>query len=359
VPLTVTPPNITVVPAPVQPASIAVQPQPITVTDAQMVTALTAEGYTVTAPATPPPPPTGMLLGVYNGQGQGITNGMPNAVSSFVSATGLPISVARYYLEGSGTWATLCADLANYWKGTTAVRMNICIPFPTASVAAAGGISKFLANGASGGQNAAMQAMLEQVAALFPNAILSPWWEWDGGQGSNNVPATEADYANLAAFTNQFATVARAVSPEFHIAWYCGGYDYSYQSWWSNCVPAASSIDSVSLDFYDQFWNTVTPTPAPPGLTLAQHQQAWTGYQLPILKWLAAEAAKLGKPMFIGEFGIWQPASAHYGGDDPYWVTDFCTWLKTNNVFGACYFNSGPNVLSAAPESLAALKEAI
>ena len=71
-PLTVTPPNITVVPAPVQPVSIAVQPQPVTVTDLQMVQALNAGGlWTVTPTTTPPPPPTGKpLWGWFHGSPQ-------------------------------------------------------------------------------------------------------------------------------------------------------------------------------------------------------------------------------------------------------------------------------------------------
>lgn len=311
-----------------------------------------------TPPPPPPPPPASMLLGVYAGQEtNGVSNGVPILNKAFATATGAPIGIARYYLDGSDTWASSTAYLAESFAGTTGMRMNLCIPTPNKQIT--GSASQFWINGAAGQFNSAWQTMLEYFVSLgFGNAILSPWWEWDGTQNPS-VPATATDYTNAAETYNQFASVARAVSADFHLSWYCGGYNYSYESWWANCVPEAQYIDSVSLDFYDQNWGGwgSVGTPSGAGLTQAQHQYAWTNYQLKILTWLAAEAEKIGKPMGFGEFGIWQPTSTNYGGDDPYWMNDFAAWLKANNVYWACYFNAGPNVIdpsSKAPLSAAA-----
>jgi hypothetical protein len=296
-----------------------------------------------------------LLNGVYNGQGAGISGGMPVVTSNFASATGVTQQIARFYLDGSSTWANW-TDVLGYWTGTTKVRLNISVPFPSSEVSGAGGISPFLVAGAAGDYNTYYASLASAlIADGWGNAILNIAIEWDVGL----IPSTTTDYANWAAMWNQIVPAMKAVSgANFHFAWYCGGYDYYIYTGpteWANCLPNAANVDSVNIDLYDQQYST-PPGTWPPvgqaGWNSTQSTWIWTNQIEPVLTWVAARAAGLGKPVSIGEWGIWTvgtegaPAcNGTFGGDDPYFMAFFVNWMKANNVVWNCYFNSNPNLI--------------
>ena len=94
--------------------------------------------------------------------------------------------------------------------------------------------------------------------------------------------------------------------------------------------PARDPLDDIGLDAYDQSWATPF-TPA----------NAWSSTTLPTLTAARNFAATEGKPLAIDEWGVAITSDGHGLGDDPLYVNNMISWMKSaaNDVAYESYFD--------------------
>ena len=134
------------------------------------------------------------------------------------------------------------------------------------------------------------------------------------------MPTRPTAEAQFAAYFDQIVTAMRTVAGEnFQFVWNPdvgaftkSGYNVAL------AYPGNGYVNDIGLDAYDETWVTPqTPT------------NAWNETTQPALTAARTFAAAQGKPLAICEWGIAFLSNGHGLGDDPLYVNNFATWMKT------------------------------
>ncbi len=184
----------------------------------------------------------------------------------------------------------------------------------------------------------------------FGSSVVRLGWEFNGGWfpwAAGGCPA-----AFIAAF-QQIVTVMRAVSgANFSFEWNPTAGDLSVGNL-ATYYPGSSFVNYVGLDVYDTAWASY------PG---AQDEFDTIQTESYGLNWLATFAAQEGKQIVLPEWGLgWgvcdaglpvnAPNSGTCGGDDPTFVSNMASWIKSNNVFEATFWDYGSSSMSGCPNA--------
>jgi hypothetical protein len=250
-------------------------------------------------------------------------------------------------MDGSGgslNW------LLGPWKGT-GYTLSLGVPMiPDNSSGTAQGT---LAQGATGAYNSYFVTLAQTLVANgAANAYLRLGWEFDGSWTiwAATTPSAEASYAS---YFQQIVTAMRSVSGEaFRFVWNPDATAFTNSGYSVQAAyPGNSYVNVIGLDLYDQTWAT-PQTPA----------NAWSSTVLPALTAAKEFASSNGKPLALTEWGAIIRSDGHGLGDDPYYINNMISWMKTaaNNVAFESYFDfnaSGCNSQitgGSFPNSLAA-----
>ncbi len=192
----------------------------------------------------------------------------------------------------------------------------------------------------------------------FGSSVVRLGWEFNGGWfpwAAGSCPA-----AFIAAF-QQIVTVMRAVSgANFSFEWNPTAGDLDVGNL-ANYYPGSSFVNYVGLDVYDTAWAYY------PG---AQSEFDTIQTESYGLNWLSTFAAQEGKAIVLPEWGLgWgvcdagQPVNAPNngtcGGDDPTFVGDMASWIKSNNVFEATFWDYGSSSMSGCPNACTPIGRAV
>jgi len=267
-------------------------------------------------------------FGVYVGSGD------PSGVASFAAATGTHPTYASDYLPTDEGWAGISNDssvtwIASQWRSSG---YTLVLGVPIIPTDGNGNAQGTLAAGAAGQYNSYYVTLADTlVSGGAPNAVLRLGWEFNGNWYPWQV--TDAiDAANFAAYFRNIVTSMRSVPGQsFKFVWnpnagdsFAGAYTPA------QAYPGSAYVDYVGIDVYDEGWST----PATPQNAWAnQLSQSWG------LDWLAGFSAAEGRPMVVPEWGIGTTSDGHGMGDDPYFVTQFASWIAQDNVAWTNYFN--------------------
>jgi beta-mannanase len=293
----------------------------------------------------------------------GVYMGAANAsgVASFASQTGTNITIASEYLPSSSGWAGMDGSggalswmfsAANGWTGSG---YTLSLGVPMIPEDSSGNPLGTLATGATGAYNSYFVTLAQTlVAAGEANAYLRLGWEFDGGfyAWSATTPSTEASFAS---YFQQIVTAMRSVSGEnFKFVWnpQASAFDdapYNVEL----AYPGNAYVNYIGLDAYDQSWATPFNTTT-----------AWADWVHLDLSAAQAFAASQSKPIAIPEWGVAIRTDGHGLGDDPSYINNMNTWMKTptNDVAWESYFNANDGSTNSIitgglfPNSLAAFK---
>jgi hypothetical protein len=296
--------------------------------------------------------PAGLQQGAYD------SNPTPSGMAAFAQQTGTSPTVATAYLDGSGGWADMDGSggdlngVLSPYRGT-GYTLSLGVPIIPSSNGSPVGT---LAQGATGAYNSYFVTLAQTlVSGGAANAYLRLGWEFDGTWFSwdATTPSAEASYA---AYFQQIVTAMRSVSGEqFRFVWNpdAGAFTQSGYSV-AAAYPGNAYVDVIGLDDYDQSW--ATP------LTSAN---AWSSTQAPALAAAERFASANGKPLAFCEWGVAIRSDGHGLGDDPSFIDQLVSFMKSNDVTYESYFDAnsgGVNSLltgGSFPQSLAAFKAAL
>jgi hypothetical protein len=343
------------------PTTTTTAPAPTTTTTTRPPTTTTTTVPPTTTTTTVPPTTTtttqptttsALAQGVYIGPAN------PSGVKSFASTTGTSPTVASDYLPTNGGWTGMDGSggslnwLLGPWKGS-GYTLSLGVPMiPDNSSGTAQGT---LAQGATGAYNSYFVTLAQNlVAGGAANAYLRIGWEFDGSWTiwAATTASAEASYAS---YFQQIVTAMRSVSGEaFRFVWNPDATAFTNSGYSVQAAyPGNSYVNVIGLDLYDQTW--VTPqTPA----------NAWSSTVLPALTAAQQFASSNGKPLALAEWGVAIRSDGHGLGDDPYYINQMISWMKTSshNVAFESYFDfndSGANYAitgGSFPNSLAAFE---
>jgi hypothetical protein len=299
---------------------------------------------------------SGLQLGAYDGSAN------PIGVESFGQETGAHMSIYSDFLDGT-TWPDLTGRpgappwVISQIKGTLGdMRLLLSVPLVQGRHTGQASLAGYAAD--ANGWDGHFKVLAENlVAAGFGNAIIRLMWEPDSGIYSNDDLTSAANYATL--WRDAWHSMMGVSGAHFQWAWYWGGgFDATTNN---TAYPGDSYVDYVTFDLYDQSWNSACAVPYN-GSNFTQTQEAclWSDAYSKVLGGLTSFAAVHDKPTGIGEFGVISRSDGHGGGDDPYFVKSFASWLASNHVAWASYFNfnsSGDDsILANFPNSLATFR---
>lgn len=312
-----------------------------------------ATTYAATAPAL-----SGVDLGAYDGAAN------PNGVNAFGQETGTTMTIYSDYLDES-SWTDMAGQtgkppwLLSQISGKLGnERLLVSVPLVLGRYAGQSDQTALAGFAASPALWDAHFKTLAQnlVATGFGNAIIRLMWEPDQDIYSNDDLTSAANYAAL--WRDAWKSMMRVSGADFQWAWYWGGnFDTTTND---TAYPGDSYVNYVTFDFYDQSWDSACGIPYN-GSNFTETQEAclWSDDYSKVLGGLTAFATEHDKPIGIGEFGVINRSDGHGGGDDPFFIDDFASWVASNNVAWASYFNfssGGDSVLAHFPNSLAAFR---
>jgi hypothetical protein len=340
-------------------------------TNAPVTTTSSAPAPTTTT-TTPPPPPTttttsppttttttptsssGLLLGSYDGAAN------ISGAQSFDSETHTTGSIYSDYLDGS-SWSAMAGSAGSPpWvigqlRGKLgSQRLLLSVPLINAGFSNdQAALASYAANPSTWNANFTTLAQ-NLVASGFSNAIIRLMWEPDSGIYSSEDLTSATNYATL--WRDAYTAMMSVSGAQFQWAWYWGG---NFDSTTNNTgYPGNAYVNYVTFDFYDQSWDgSCGIAYNGSNFTATQENCLWSRDFNSLLGNLTSFASAHGKPVGIGEFGVINRGDGHGGGDDPTFINNFSTWLKSNKVAWASYFNfnsGGNSILSNYANSLAA-----
>ncbi len=206
----------------------------------------------------------------------------------------------------------------------------------------------------AGGGRRIQLAMDTVTRALIRNgygsSVVRLGWEFNGGWfpwAAGGCPG-----AFVGTF-QQIVTVMRSVSgANFSFEWNPTAGDF-YVGNLADFYPGSSFVNYVGLDVYDNAWASY------PG---AQSEFHTIKTESDGLDWLSTFAAHEGKAIVLPEWGLgWgvcdagQPVNAPNngtcGGDDPTFINDMASWIKSNNVFEDTFWDYGSSSMAGCPSS--------
>jgi len=196
-------------------------------------------------------------------------------------------------------------------------------------------------------------------------AILRRGWEFDGDGYPWRV-TTSKEAANFVEYWRQIVTTMRGVAgADFSFVWNpdVTSFSSSNARLTEQSYPGSAYVDEMGGDIYDQSWYSGCGLAFNNRATVAEKRCDWDRVLLPALTRMAAYAAAQGVALAFPEFGVAVLPRGHGLGDDPYFIGQFSSWVKSHNVVWLSYFNfdSGGNYFALGdghfPKSLVMFKE--
>ncbi len=345
---TTTPTTVAPAPAtpPAAPTTTAATPPATTGTSYSTGSGTTSTTTPTTTPPAPPAPTAGTAT-VLEGGYVGPAN--PSGLSSFGTATGTHPTIASDYLPASSGWAGMDgANGGNTWLtgpwSSAGDTLSLGVPIiPTNANNVPVGT---LAAGATGAYNQYFSTLASSlVSAGDSTAYLRLGWEFDGNWYAWDA-GTAAAEANYAAYFRQIVTTMRAVpGAAFKFVWNPDADAFTTSGYSvAAAYPGSAYVDLIGLDVYDQSWATPL-TPA----------NAWSSTTLPDLTAAQQFAASVNEPLAVCEWGVTIRTDNHGLGDDPLYVNNMISWMRTpaNHVVYESYFDY--NTIPSGGDTNAAL----
>ncbi len=344
-------------PAPTPPTPAATHTTPVTSGSHKTGPgASSTRSTTTTTPTRPTASPTSssLALGVYVGPAD------VGGVAAFNATTGTHSTIAVDYLPSNGGWAGMDgANGGDAWlfnDAWTNSGYQLSLGVPIIPSDASGNPVGTLAQGATGAYNSYYVTLAQtMVAAGESNAYLRLGFEFDGSWNAWNAQ-NPTDEVSFAKYFDQIVSAMRSVPGEnFKFVWNPDATAFT-QSGYNVALayPGNAYVDVIGLDAYDQVWLSDAQTPA----------NAWNESLLPALNAAHAFAAAQGKPLAFCEWGSIIRPDGHGLGDDPTYINNMISWMKTptNDVIFETYFDFNAGGLDSFltdgefPNSLAAYR---
>lgn len=263
---------------------------------------------------------SGTRLGLYR---MGLR---PDLVSQFEQWQGAKVGIVEDFGNGS-SWDSMqkMSGWASKW-GASPYRSMMLVSMP---MLPGDGVST-IAKGATGAYDAYWVTIAKKLQSLgMDNAVVRTGWEFNGGWFRW---AAKADPAAYAAYYRHIVTAMRSVSSRLTFDWCPTNGDQGWDP--SRAYPGDAYVDYVGDDVYDTKYNDR-------GITPAQRWQYIVGTSTSFgLRYWASFAAAHHKPLSFAEWGVVDAAANHNGGgdDDPYFITQMWSWIRTHDVAWETYF---------------------
>jgi hypothetical protein len=292
----------------------------------------------------------------------------PAAFGAYDGATAPPTALnsglggnVKYAMEfqGGNSWSAITNSTWPYpsWKGTGysmiwGMPMLPATYSPSSSPSDTSGSCYGLTQEADGVFNSDWTKVAQaMVANGFGSSIVRPGWEFN----LSSFPwyAGGCPTAYVGAF-QQIVTTMRAVAgANFAFEWNPNIGNQGVGNL-SSFYPGNAYVNYIGSDVYDESGSTY------PG---AQAEFTTLETEPYGLNWLSSFAAQEGKQIVLPEWGLgWgtcnagQPVTAvngdeTCGGDDPTFINDMSSWIKSNNVFEANFWDYGSSSMAGCPNA--------
>ncbi|MDA8186092.1 MAG: glycosyl hydrolase [Actinomycetota bacterium] len=274
---------------------------------------------------------TSQVLGVYTSAAN------PAGARAFGSWLGHPVDYAMDFFDGS-SWQTISSPswFLEHWgcksgsTGCDGFQMIWGVPMLPNSGAS-------LSIGATGAYDIYFRKLAETLVAYGQgSSFIRLGWEFNGWWFPWAV-ANQAEATSFISYWRQIVVTMQSVAgANFKFVWNPTRGQLTIPP--DEAYPGNAYVDVVGLDVYDLQW------PAMPNAA------RWN-YMLTEpygLDWLRSFGAAHGKALALPEWGLWPTGNGHGGGDDPYFVSEMASWIASNNVAFATYFDHGSNAINAA-----------
>lgn len=186
-----------------------------------------------------------------------------------------------------------------------------------------------LAEGANGRYDAHFRALGELLVRKgHANAYLRIGWEFNGGWYSWAAKKDPEAFRRF--FRRIVITMRKVPGQRFVIVWNPaqGEQQIAPDKLW----PGDPYVDIVAIDLYNQSW-------APADRLSAAVRWNNLVNQPYGLAWLARFAGERGKPLALPEWGTGTRPDGHGMGDDPLFIQNVATFLRSNNSAFAGYWD--------------------
>jgi hypothetical protein len=310
------------------------------------------------SPVPPPAPTPSQILGVYAGPS------VPPAVHAFAARLGARPHFAMDFLDGS-TWRKITQPYYPYakWKGKGysmiwGVTMLPGTYAPDGNLSDTRGSCYGLTQGATGQFDHYFRTVATNIVnAGFPNSIIRPGWEFNGGWFPWAASGCASAFAMY--FADIVTTMRSVPGAHFTFEWNPTRGDLGVGDL-ADYYPGDAYVDYVGLDVYDVEYQRY------PGAR-AEFRNMET--QTFGLDWLSSFAAAHHKRIVLPEWGLgWGTCSANgqrissknnetCGGDDATWVDLMAKWIVSHDVYEATFWDFGRSSVSSRhnPRTAAAL----
>jgi hypothetical protein len=178
------------------------------------------------------------------------------------------------------------------------------------------------------------------VAGGFGSSYIRLGWEFQGGWFPWTICNSDGQKDFVAAFRNIVTSMRSVSGANFQFIWNPDdSADTSCSGQLEDYYPGDSYVNMVALDVYDMNgavdsdsarWTDMVNGVNAGGWTATHPEsingQSFEGYGL---NWLVAFANEHGREIGLPEWGLWS-SDNDGGGDDPYFVNQMASWIKTN-----------------------------
>lgn len=295
-------------------------PIALTLAVGTVTTAVTIERANDAAAATVDPLPDGGI-GVRIG-------GTPALIGQYESWLGREMDTALLYFDGD-TPARLresAPALLSKFRGTKYRTLVISMPLVLQG--------QTLSSVAAGAND---QIFRDLAAVMVANGrgddIVRPGWEFNGAWFPwSGIGQWETFASAFRRAVTTMRSVPGAENLRFEWNFGKGGAPVP-----DSAYPGDQYVDIIGMDVYDRSYSS----------RLADPVVRWDNYMQgsPGFAWHRDFAARHGKPMAFSEWGI---SSGHVSGsnpDNPYFIQQMHSWIQSNNVAYAIYFERDTNFL--------------
>ncbi|HTU39175.1 MAG TPA: IPT/TIG domain-containing protein [Acidimicrobiales bacterium] len=279
------------------------------------------------------------------------------APTALNAALGGNVKYAMDFQDGT-SWSTITQSSYpySYWRGA-GYSMVWGIPMlpnsysPSTSLTNTSGSCYGLSQDANGVFNSNWTKVAQALVANgFGSSVVRLGWEFNGGWFPWSAGGCAAQFVGA---YQQIVTTMRAVSgANFTFEWNPTLGDLGDGNL-ANYYPGSSFVNYIGLDVYDNAWSSYSGA-----------QSEFNTYQTQAygLNWLSSFAAQQGKQIVLPEWGLgWgvcaagQPVSASgtqvCGGDNPTFINDMASWIKSNNVFEDTFWDNGSSSVAGCPSA--------
>jgi Glycosyl hydrolase family 26 len=311
-----------------------------------------AHSHPTTSPSSVTGPPPGSdssrVLGVYDGthSSAGI-----EATADWLGSS-QDVQYAEDFIDDT-SWSTISDPswFISQWQGTPykMVWGVPMVPCGAPSTECSPNASEFdsVASGADDSYYATLAQNL--VAGGFGSSYIRLGWEFQGGWFPWSICNSDGQKDFVAAFRNIVTSMRSVSGANFQFIWNPDdSADTSCSGQLEDYYPGDSYVNMVALDVYDMNgaedtdsarWTDMLNGVNAGGWTATAPQsingQSFKGYGL---NWLDAFANEHGKEIGLPEWGLWS-SDNDGGGDDPYFVNEMASWIKTYATGPTIFWN--------------------